>query len=96
MKSIDDLALHLRRIDKRPYPAYRDVRGVYAFEGGSVHIDYVQRDPFAPPSRVRVRMRGETVAFDPCTTGNRSLGVFFPKRKRQHEPGSQYRGRRYR
>lgn len=72
MKSIDDLASQLRRIDKRPYPAYRDLRGAYAFEGGSVHIDHVQRDPFAPPSRVRVRMRGETAAFDSYTTGNRS------------------------
>jgi len=44
----------LRRIDGREYKAYRDVRGVFRFDGYTLYIDSVQGDPFAAPSRVRI------------------------------------------
>ena len=46
----------LDRIDRKGYGAYKDLRGSYEFEGFTLHIDKVQRDPFAPPSLIRVRM----------------------------------------
>jgi len=50
------------RLDGKPYPWYSDLVGRFAFPargdlaGFMLHIDAVQPDPFAPPSRVRVRL----------------------------------------
>lgn len=49
----------LRRIDGRGYKAYKDLSGrVFAIGAGAatLHFDTVQGDPFAAPSRVRLRM----------------------------------------
>ena len=56
MRSIEDLRQILRRIDHKGYGAYRDIAGSYTFAGGSLHIDGVQRDPFADPSKLRLRV----------------------------------------
>ncbi len=56
MRSLEDLRQILRRINQKGYGAYRDIAGFYAFEGGSLHIDRVQRDPFADPSKLRLRI----------------------------------------
>lgn len=45
----------LERIDRKGYGAYKDLQGSYELEGFTLYIDRVQRDPFAPPSLVRVR-----------------------------------------
>ncbi len=45
----------LLRIDGRPYGAYRDLTGAYDFGRFRLHVDWVQPDPYAPPSRLRVR-----------------------------------------
>jgi predicted ABC-class ATPase len=45
----------LHRIDGRGYKAYREIRGGYQFGDLELHVDHVQGDPFAAPSRVRVR-----------------------------------------
>ncbi len=50
---LEDLLL---RIDGRPYKAYSALLGSYDFSTFVVHIDYVQPDPFAPPSLLRVAM----------------------------------------
>lgn len=44
----------LRRIDGKGYKAYKDIEGSYRGDGFTLHIDHVQGDPFASPSRVRV------------------------------------------
>ena len=46
----------LFRIDGRGYGAYKEIKGVYRFPGFTLVIDRVQADPFAPPSRIRVRV----------------------------------------
>ena len=53
----------LRRIDGRGYPAYKDIRGQYGFDGFDLLIDHVQGDPFAAPSRVRVRVPMSAAGF---------------------------------
>ena len=45
-------ALMLR--DRRSYTAYRDLCGCYDMDHFKLHIDHVQADPFAAPSRLRV------------------------------------------
>ena len=47
----------LDRIDSKGYGAYKDLQGSYELEGFSLFVDRVQRDPFAPPSLVRVRTK---------------------------------------
>ncbi len=68
VRSLEELRAELARIDRRPYPAYKDLRGAYALGEVTLFIDHVQGDPFAAPSRVRVRLprRG---ALDPALDG---------------------------
>ncbi|MDP6979872.1 MAG: ABC-ATPase domain-containing protein [Myxococcota bacterium] len=57
------LARECQRIDGRGYPAYKDLRGAFAFEGFTLFIDHVQGDPFAAPSKVRVRVPMQEADF---------------------------------
>ncbi|MFO7973156.1 MAG: ABC-ATPase domain-containing protein [Candidatus Hydrogenedentota bacterium] len=56
MRTQEDLEHTLQRIDGRGYKAYKDIQGSYRFERFSLHIDYVQGDPFAAPSKIRLRV----------------------------------------
>jgi predicted ABC-class ATPase len=47
----------LDRIDRKGYGAYKDLHGSYDLGPFFLFIDRVQRDPFAPPSLVRVRTK---------------------------------------
>ncbi len=44
----------LLKLDKLSYKAYKDIKGSYEFEDFTLIIDYVQGDPFASPSQLRV------------------------------------------
>jgi predicted ABC-class ATPase len=46
----------LRRIDGRGYGAYKDIRGTYQLHAWTLCIDHVQGDPFAAPSRLRLKL----------------------------------------
>lgn len=61
----DELRRILQRIDGRGYPAYREIRGAYAFPGYRLEVDYVQPDPFAPPSQVIVIVPRNVAGFPP-------------------------------
>jgi predicted ABC-class ATPase len=52
----EDLKRTVSRIDGKGYKAYKDIKGSYAFDRYTLIIDHVQGDPFAAPSRVRVRL----------------------------------------
>lgn len=54
MKQSKDLHKILQRIDGRSYKAYNDIKGSYNFEFFVLHIEHVQRDPFAGPSLLRI------------------------------------------
>lgn len=56
MRSTKDLSGTLKRIDGRGYKAYKQIRGAYRYENFDLYIDYVQGDPYAAPSRIRVRV----------------------------------------
>jgi len=52
---LETLKQTLRRIDGKGYKAYKEIAGSYRMKDGSwLHIDHVQGDPFAAPSRIRV------------------------------------------
>ncbi|MDP9374388.1 MAG: ABC-ATPase domain-containing protein, partial [Chloroflexota bacterium] len=65
VRSGEELRAELARIDRRPYPAYKDLRGAYALGTVTLFIDHIQGDPFAAPSRVRVRLPRQG-ALDPA------------------------------
>ncbi|MBN2800934.1 MAG: ABC-ATPase domain-containing protein [Deltaproteobacteria bacterium] len=52
----------LRRIDDRPYPAYRDLTGTWSLGSRTLILDHVQGDPYASPSRVRLRVATDVPA----------------------------------
>lgn len=69
MKTQYELQSTLRRIDGRGYKAYKDIQGSYQFPTHTLHIDHVQGDPFAAPSRVRIQLP-QTVSQFPETLWN--------------------------
>ena len=64
-QSAEELRRVLRRIDGRGYKAYRDVRGAWTLGRVTVHVDHVQGDPFAAPSRLRLRVPAAVAGFPP-------------------------------
>ncbi|MDO8736951.1 MAG: ABC-ATPase domain-containing protein [Thermoleophilia bacterium] len=54
----------LEKIDGRGYKAYRDLAGSYGFPGFTLFIDYIQGDPYASPSRMRVRVTRAAAGFE--------------------------------
>ena len=53
----------LNRIDGRGYKAYAEIRGSFDFERFTLYVDHVQGDPFAAPSRLRLRVPMEEVGL---------------------------------
>lgn len=64
MKTAADLRNLLRQIDHKGYPAYKDTKGKYQFDGYVFSIDHVQGDPFAAPSKVSIWVAGKQAGFD--------------------------------
>ncbi len=63
LRTPEELEATLGRIDGRGYRAYKDIQGGYDFPGFTLHIDHVQGDPFAAPSRVRIVVEQDRAAF---------------------------------
>lgn len=56
----------LSRIDGKSYKAYRDLEDSYRLDGGlTFYLDRAQGDPFAAPSRVRLRLNMDVARWDP-------------------------------
>ncbi|TMW73500.1 ABC-ATPase domain-containing protein [Alteribacter natronophilus] len=51
---MDKLMQTLRSLDGKSYKALKQIQGTYRGNGFTLKIDYVQGDPFASPSRLRV------------------------------------------
>lgn len=63
MNSSEQLRELLNQIDHKGYPAYKDTKGAWQFQGYVLSIDHVQGDPFAAPSKVSVRVKGGLAGF---------------------------------
>lgn len=63
MKTSIELCKLLNLIDHKGYPAYKDTRGAWQFDGYTLSIDHVQGDPFAAPSKVSVHVPGKLAGF---------------------------------
>ena len=63
MTSKEDLKTILIRIDGKGYKAYKDIEGGFDFGPFILHIDHVQGDPFAAPSRLRFHIPPSRAGF---------------------------------
>ncbi len=70
-----DLKKTLTRINRKGYKAYKDLKGAYDFGDYLLYIDHVQGDPFASPSRLRVRVNQDVAGFPLDTYSNRSREI---------------------
>ncbi|WP_227939863.1 ABC-ATPase domain-containing protein [Alkalihalobacillus deserti] len=61
----------LKKIDQKGYKAYKDIQGKYQFSRYVLHIDYVQGDPFANPSKIRVVVPRKETEISQKWTNNR-------------------------
>lgn len=59
MKTRKDLIQKIRQIDRKSYGSYKELKGEYKFDNYILCIDHVQGDPFASPSRVRLKVFNE-------------------------------------
>ncbi|HUT02960.1 MAG TPA: ABC-ATPase domain-containing protein [bacterium] len=59
----DDLKAKLKSIDRSGYKSYKSLAGRYKFEDYVLIFDKVQSDPFAAPSRLRVRVPQQVAGF---------------------------------
>lgn len=58
-----ELEQQLMSINRKSYPAYKSLQGSYRFPGFVLHIDHVQGDPFAAPSKVSAEVDMRAAAF---------------------------------
>ncbi|MGB9780439.1 ABC-ATPase domain-containing protein [Caldanaerobacter sp.] len=65
----------IKKIDGKGYKAYKEIEGEYQFEKFTLYIDHVQPDPFAPPSRIRVRIPQSISGFEKEFFSNSSRQV---------------------
>ena len=63
MNDQKELDKALSVMDGKPYPAYKAIKGGYVYQDYEIWIDHVQGDPFAIPSKVRVRIPISTAGF---------------------------------
>jgi predicted ABC-class ATPase len=83
MPNHEELHNTLLRLDGRSYPAYKDLRGAYDFPHFTLYIDHVQGDPFAAPSRLRIRVPQQHAGYPNDTyqhpSRNQALCTYLAK-----------------
>ena len=63
MKNSEELRQQLRSINRKSYPAYKGLKGLYHFGNYILSIDHVQGDPFASPSHVGIQISHRDAGF---------------------------------
>jgi len=77
MLSKEDLKNILSRIDGKGYKAYKDIEGSFDFGPFTLHVDHVQGDPFAAPSRLRFHIPLSKTGFAPSLFEHRIRRISF-------------------
>ncbi len=77
MLTANDLHKRLQQIDGKGYKAYKELKGAYCYEKFMLFIDHVQGDPFAAPSKIRVRVSQKLaqIPLPLLRTAERRLGA---------------------
>jgi len=77
MPSIDELRQVLNRIDGRSYNAYREIRGSFTLREFTLFVDHVQGDPYAAPSKLRLRVDQGLAQLPEALYDNRTRRLAF-------------------
>ncbi len=77
MRDASELATLLKQIEGRGYKAYKQISGPWRFSDFTLHVDHVQGDPFADPTRLRLKLPADFVALPDSAyrTRARALGT---------------------
>lgn len=75
MRNSRELQETIKQINKRSYKAYKSIKGEYDFSDYTLCIDHVQGDPFAAPSRVRIRVPHTIAKFPENTYKSKSANI---------------------
>ncbi len=75
MRNAEDLKRILKRVDGKGYKAYKDIEGEYDFNSFILLVDHVQGDPFASPSKVRVKVPQDKARFPISTYENKTREI---------------------
>lgn len=65
----------LKRIDGKGYKRYKEIEGIYNFGFFTLIVDHVQSDPFAPPSKLRIKISNNISKFPSSTFSSRSREI---------------------
>lgn len=63
MKNNLQLKELLKNLDGKSYPAYKSIKSEYKFDNFNLIIDHVQGDPFASPSKIRIKINQSIAKF---------------------------------
>lgn len=63
MKTAEELRRALGAIDRKSYPAYKSLAGIWSFGKYNLNIEHVQGDPFASPSQLSVTIDRKAAGF---------------------------------
>jgi predicted ABC-class ATPase len=74
---MEQLKKKLLSIDRKGYKAYKSIAGHYDFYDYRLFIDYVQGDPFASPSRIRVTVPHTNSGFPVEYFNNKPKKIAF-------------------
>ncbi len=68
MRRYEDLLALLRDLEGRPYPFYKDLKGVWHGEGFRLRFVHIQGDPFASPSVLEAFLPAQSHGIPPLFT----------------------------
>ena len=75
MPGHQSLITQLNQLDGRGYKAYSSLRGSHSFPDFTLFVDHVQGDPFAAPSRIRLRVPHELANLPQALASNATRRV---------------------
>ncbi len=75
MQTQNELVQTFTKMEGKPYPAYKSIKGSYQYQGYEIWIDHVQGDPFAIPSKIRARIPISTAGFPGDTYHNECRNI---------------------
>lgn len=70
MLSYDILKQKIFKIDGKGYKAYKEIKGCYSFKNYLLYLDNIQGDPFASPSKIRIKIPQKEANFDKTLFSN--------------------------
>lgn len=75
MFTSQQLRQQLSSINRKSYPSYKSLKGVYDFKKFILSIDHVQGDPFASPSHLTIQIPAKIAGFPDFCFSSKSVRI---------------------